>query len=306
MQNFIMRPPAKMLSKVILAALVFMLAGCSMLRLGYTNADHLAYWWLDSYVGFTDEQKPWVRNEIDKFFAWHRHTQLPDYAQVLARTQERLDRPLTSQEVQEEFGVIRKRAERMLEQAIPPLTRLALSLSPEQIASIERKFTKNNEKFRKEYLRNSREERQEARFEKVMKHAEYWFGSFSREQKARIRAASDARPMDYEQWLAERKARQQALLALLKKIQVERPGPEAASAMLREHALALLESTSVTGKRDFVSASREGLAEMTAQIVNLTTPKQKEQAKRQMQKLIEDGYALAGMRPPEQLSMQTE
>lgn len=301
-----MRPLRIFLSGIIVLAFVIGVAGCSALRLGYANGDTLVYWWMDRYVGFSSEQTPWVKDEIAKFFDWHRRTELPDYAQVLTRTQQRLERPVSAAEVQDEFALMKGRAERIAEHALPALTRLALSLSPQQINSIERRFASNNEKYRKEYLRGSLQERQQARFEKVMKHAAYWFGDFNKEQKERIRAASDARPMDYEIGMAERRRRQGELIVLLRRIQSERPSQEVASAMLRTYLARLLESVTYAQDKAFFERSREGMAQMTAQIINMTTPRQKEHASRRLQRLIDDGYGLAGVQPPHRLSMQAD
>jgi hypothetical protein len=305
MQNFIMRPGRAFLSGIILLAFIG-LAGCSTLRLGYANGDSIAYWWMNSYVGFSDQQRPWVRDELGKFFAWHRQTQLPDYAQVLARAQQRLQQPVNAAEVQEDFTLMRERAERIVAYALPSLTTLALSLSPQQIANIERKLAANNEKYRKEYLRGGPGERRQARFEKLMKQAGYWFGDFNAAQTERIRTASNARPLDYELRMAERLRRQGELVGMLRKIQAERPSRAATSAMLHAYARRILENFSYTDRQPVVDASGEGMAELVAQIVNMANATQKAHATRRLQKLIDDGYALAGVRPSQQLSMQAD
>jgi len=61
--------------------------GCSALRLSYGQGPTLAYWWLDGYADFSTEQAPRVRQALADWFAWHRATQLPEYAQALAALQ---------------------------------------------------------------------------------------------------------------------------------------------------------------------------------------------------------------------------
>ena len=63
------------------------MAGCSAIRLGYANGPQLAWWWLDGYVDFSSEQTPAAKQAIDRWFDWHRNTQLTDYAALLASTQ---------------------------------------------------------------------------------------------------------------------------------------------------------------------------------------------------------------------------
>jgi hypothetical protein len=293
MQNFIMHSRRAFFLRWSLFLAACLLAGCSALRLGYANGNTFAYWWLDSYVDFTDDQKPWVKQRIESLFSWHRKTQLNDYAQFLAQLQPRLNGGVTAEEVLTDYAEIRKRAMLVLDKAMPDLADLALSLQPQQLAHLERKFASNNEDYRKDYLRGSPDERQRFRFKKVMKQAEYWFGDFSTQQEAQIRAASDGRPLGNELWAAERVRRQQELLRILRKIREERPPREAVIAMLHDYAERSFETFTYEEHKVFFDASRAGMAQMVAAIVNTATPAQREYAVKRVQKWIEDCHALA-------------
>lgn len=293
MQNFIMQGYRAFSLRLSLLLLALVLAGCSAVRLGYANGDTFVYWWLNGYVDFTDDQKPWVKGHIDNLLAWHRKTQLKDYAQVLALVQQRLQQKVSSADVLSEYATVKKRALLVLDKATPELTELALSLQPQQIAHLEKKFAANNDKYRREYLRGSLEERQERRYEQVMKHAEYWFGNFSDQQQAQIRAASDARPVNYELWLAERMRRQQELLRILRKFQAERPTKEVAITVLKSYMATSGEHFTYAENKAFFDASSEGVAQMTALIINIATPAQKAHATKRLKKWIEDCETLA-------------
>ncbi|HZW22309.1 DUF6279 family lipoprotein [Noviherbaspirillum sp.] len=290
-----MRPDRAFFERAVLFLLAMLLAGCSALRLGYANGDTFVYWWLNGYVDFEDEQKPWVKAHIDRLFDWHRTTQLPDYAQLLEQVQQRLQRGQTApDEVRADFNAVRKRAALVLDKAAPELADLALSLQPQQIANLEKKFSSNNDKYRKEYLRGNIDDRQQLRFKKVMKQAEYWFGDFSQEQEASIRKMSDARPLDYEIWMAERLRRQQEMLQMLRKIQAEKPPRETVSRMIREFVARSFENFTYAENKAFFDDSTDGMARMIATIVNVATPEQKAHAIKRLQKWIEDCHALAG------------
>lgn len=294
MQNFSMRPYRAFCVRAALVLLLVVLAGCSALRLGYANGDTVVYWWLNGYVDFADEQKPWVKTHIDRLFDWHRKTQLRDYAQLLDQARLRIQRgSTTAAEVRDDFTAVRKRAGVVLEKSVPELTDLAMSMQPYQIAHLEKKFASNNEKYRKEYLQGNIDDRQQHRYKKVMKQAEYWFGNFSAEQEARIRQVSDARPLDYEVWMAERMRRQQEMIRLLRKIQAERPPREAVSKMIREFIARSFENFTYDEHKAFFDGSTEGMAQMVAAIVNMATPEQKAHAAKRLQKWIDDCHALA-------------
>ena len=49
---------------MLLLSVCVLLAACSTLRIGYSQADTLAYWWLDRYLDFNAAQTPQVRQTL--------------------------------------------------------------------------------------------------------------------------------------------------------------------------------------------------------------------------------------------------
>jgi hypothetical protein len=293
MQDFIMRSSRDFALRVFLVVCACLLVSCSAVRLGYSNGESVVYWWLNSYVDFQSDQQPWVRKHIANLFAWHRQTQLPEYAKFLTHAQQRLQRNVTPTDMLNDFDTVENSVHDLIDRAMPELTDLALALQPQQIAQLEKKFAANNESYRKEYLRGDLERRQHARYKKVMKQAEYWFGNFSREQQAQIRAASDARPLNYELGLAMRLRRQQELIALLKKVQNEKLGRDATKVLLKDYVDGVFAHFGNKEHKAFYEASREGFARMVATIVNIATPAQKTHAMQKLQGWVEDCHTLA-------------
>jgi hypothetical protein len=292
MQNSIIRPyRAFTVAAVLLFSLL--LASCSVVRLGYNHGESLTYWWMNSYVDFDSDQTPWVKKSIEQFFAWHRKTQLKDYVAFLTSSQKRIQQRVSKQDVLANYNELKKRAALAVDKALPDLARLALSLKPDQIARMEKKFASNNDKYRKEYLSGDLEQRQRSRYKKVMEQAEYWFGDFSREQEALIRRTSDARPMGAEFWLAERMRRQRDLIAILKKIQSEKPNQEAVVQMLKTYANNMFDPQLAGERAQFFNASQDATADLAAVIINSTTPAQKAHAVQQMQQWIDNFRTLA-------------
>jgi hypothetical protein len=138
MRDFIMWPYRVFAHGTSVLLLVSLLAGCSMLRLGYANAETFTYWWLDGYVPFSDDQEPQVQEYIDKFFAWHCKTQLTEYAQSLTRAQQHLQHPATAADADAVYIALKECVFRMVDHALPGVADLALSLTPHQIAHMEK------------------------------------------------------------------------------------------------------------------------------------------------------------------------
>lgn len=282
--------------RLLLAVLLFgLLASCSTVRLGYSNGDTLLYWWLDGYVDFRSAQKSKVKSDISSLLNWHRSTQLPQYAQVLAQLQNRLAGNPGPAEVDAAMKQIEQMSQVVLLRAVPELTDLALSLDEAQLTYLARKFDKNNEEFRKKHMSEAPDKQAKIRFKKVMKEANDWFGSFSREQEDKIRQYADKRPQNYQFWMDERIARQKKILQLLAQLQRDHPSSEVAQGMVRQAILASYERPAQPERRAQFEAWNDTTAEMIVAIIRDATPEQKIHAHKKLQGWIEDcHYFMAG------------
>jgi hypothetical protein len=293
MQNFTMQRLRGWGLWGVLLVSILLLGACSLARFGYNHGETLAYWWLNSHIDVDNDQQPAVKGQIAQVFAWHRATQLQDYAALMRQTQDELSRPLTSTDTLALYDALKIRAWRLIDYALPSLAELTLSLRAHQIAHFEKKIASNNDEYRKDHLHRDIDHRQEYRYKKIMKQAEYWFGSFSAEQEALIRRASDARPLDNEFLMEQRLKRQQALIALLKKIQAEQPSREATMALLKKYAQSVLEPPPHPTHQAFIDATRMGTADLATLIINQATPKQKARAIKNLQSWIDNFTQLA-------------
>ena len=303
MQNFSMRPLHKFAQtagiRLLTVLLVVFLSGCSMARLGYNNGETVSYFWLNSYIGFDADQKPWVKKELAGLFAWHRRTQLPEYLPMLAQAKERVQKPVSEAELARDYEEIRRRILVMTDRAAPAAADLALALRPAQIDSIEKKFADNNEKFRKEHLRGDLAQRQRDRFKRAMKQAEIWFGNFSTEQEQQIRALSDARPMDDELVLADRMQRQAEMIRMLQRIEAEKPNREAAVGMIRQYVSGAMDHYNHPEYQRYFEKYRAAQMRMVAGIFNMTTPAQKQHFEEAVQGWMNDFETLSRLDPPQ-------
>jgi hypothetical protein len=285
-------------SRLLIGLLVVFLCGCSMARLGYNNGETVSYFWLNSYIGFDADQKPWVKKELAGLFAWHRRTQLPEYLPLLAQAKKRVQKPVTEAELARDYEEIRRRILVITDRAAPAAADLALALRPEQIASIEKKFAETNEKFRKEHLRGDLAQRQRDRYKRSMKQAEIWFGNFSSEQERQIRQLSDARPLDDELVLADRMQRQAEMIRMLQRIEAEKPTREAAVAMIRQYVSGAMDHYNHPEYQNYFEKYRATQMRLVAGIINLGTPAQKQHFELAVQGWIDDFDTLSRLDPP--------
>ncbi|WP_395007128.1 DUF6279 family lipoprotein, partial [Undibacterium sp.] len=133
---------------LLIIMLLNLLGSCSTARLGYSNADTLAYWWLDGYVDFRSSQKTKVKQDIAQLLSWHRNTQLPQYVQALTQLQTTLAANPSPADIAPLFRQVEQLSQVILLKALPEVTDFALSIDASQKAYLMRKFEKNNEEFR--------------------------------------------------------------------------------------------------------------------------------------------------------------
>ncbi|WP_200969069.1 DUF6279 family lipoprotein [Janthinobacterium sp. Ant5-2-1] len=285
--------PFSRFTYAVLAIMLVVMAGCSGLRLAYNNGDTVLYWWLNAYVDLDRDQKGWVREDIDKLFDWHRKTQLKDYVEILRTGQKQLQGNTTQADLMADYSEIKQRTQALLLKAAPELADLARSLKPEQIAQMEKKFKSNNDDYRKKYLSGDQEKRQTLRYKKAMEQFELWFGSFSSEQEAIIRKASDARPLNNEIWLDERMRRQQNVLNLVKKVHQEKLSKEATAGLITTLIKDSFERLEHSERKAFFDAYENSTAQMVLTVIKIATPAQKTHAVKRMQGWIDDFNSLA-------------
>jgi hypothetical protein len=279
---------------LFLVALMVSLAACSTIRFTYNHGDTLLYWWLNAYIDLDSDQSDWVKKDIDDLFQWHRTTQLRDYAGLLTKMQRQLgDGNVTQDELLADYRDVRARTELLAYKALPQLADLAMSIKPDQIAQMEQKFAKNNDKFRKEFMSGSVEDQHKARFKKAMSQFELWFGSFSRDQEAQLRRASDARPLDNDVFLQERVLRQKKIVALLRRVHEQKLNKDQTMSAIHDLLRDFFGRMEAPERKAFYDAYVDNTAKFLITGIRLTTPEQKQHAQKRMQGWIDDFNNLA-------------
>lgn len=267
---------------IILAlALALALAACSAVKLGYANLPHLAWWWLDGYVDFTDEQEPRVREAIASLHAWHRHNELPRVGELLARMEQMAGGDITPQQACSVVADVQARMREVGRQAEPAAVSVAATLTQRQLRHMGRKFRSTNERFRREWIELSPDEQLEKRYAKMLDRAESVYGTLDAPQRKVLRQRLASTIWDPRRMLAQWQRRQQELLQILAR--VAQPGLPAgeAGALLRAW-VERLEQPADPAYRAYQDALlQEGCATFAA-VHQVTTAAQREQAVRRL------------------------
>ncbi|HSW04990.1 DUF6279 family lipoprotein [Aquabacterium sp.] len=262
--------------------------------MSYNQAPLLAYWWLDGYVDFSAEQAPRVRQALEEYVAWHRSTQLPDYAQLLQRLQPLAQDKVTAQQVCAVADDLQRRLEVAYEQAVPAMAEIVRSFGPAQIDHLAKRYARNNEETQRDFLQADLAERREATLKRTVERAETIYGALDEGQRALLAAGLEVSPFDPQRWLAERRARQQDILRTLRQLLAEHADAGTAQAALRAFAAQAARSPRAE-YRHYQLRLIEANCALTAQLHNSTRSAQRQHAVDKLKGWAEDAKAL--MRP---------
>ena len=196
--------------------LIALVAACSFSRFGYNQADTIAAWKVDEYFDLDGQQKQDFEKRFERFYAWHRNEQLPEYATFLRTARGKLQQGLTRDDVLWFVDGVRSRVRTAARRAGPDTAAFLATLSPAQIENLQRKWDKDNKKYLKENkVGGTPEERQEVEAKKVVKTFKEWLTPLNSEQEQRVLQMVRDLPPISEFRYAERLRRQKEFLAIL-------------------------------------------------------------------------------------------
>lgn len=281
------------LRTLLLVALALTLAACSLVRVGYNFADTYVLYSLDDYLELSDEQEALVRRQINSLLDWHRSTQLRDYAALVETARTRLEGPVTADDVAAFNLELNTKLLALGDQLAPGFAQLALSLKPEQIDHLEKRFEESASKARQATVEANGREYVDQRVQRITRRAEYWFGPLNRAQLDAVRSSFVSRPAGDEWWIGERSRRLRDLVALLRRIQAEQPSEAVAARWIRAY-FAQLALPPEPERRAQIDAYRRSNAEMIAELINRATPEQRAILDRKLAEFAQDFVVLAG------------
>jgi hypothetical protein len=276
-----MTPLAPKLVRIIGGlALAVALAGCSAVKLGYNNLPDLAWWWLDGYMDFSDAQRTPVKDELTRLHQWHRSTELPRYAELLARVEQMAAADTTPEQVCRLADEARIRFLALAAQSEGAIAAIAPLLAPEQLRHLAQRYESNAKDFRKEWVDVPLAERRERHYKQFLQRLEDTYGRLDDAQRAVLRQRIEASRFEPSQVLSEMRRRQADTLQTLRQLRAGVPPQEA-----RLQVKALVDrgqSPPDADARRYREAVTEDNCALVAAVHNATTPSQRQSAARRL------------------------
>ena len=202
---------------IFLALLVIFIAGCSALRLGYPQADVILGWRANTYFDLDADQRREFSTRLERLLVWHRYEQLPEYAAFLTTAVGKAEPGLKHEDVAWFIEGFRSRYRTIVNRGAADAADILATLTPEQIANLQKQFEKDNRKFVNERdLDEGVEKRKRTRLKRMINQIEDWTGNLTNEQELKVAALLDPIPLIEHLRHQDRMRRQHEFVELLK------------------------------------------------------------------------------------------
>ncbi|MEO8311109.1 MAG: DUF6279 family lipoprotein, partial [Caldimonas sp.] len=227
---------------------------------------------------------------------WHRRTQLPDYVQLLARAETEIAGDATPERMCAWAGELRNRVEPVLQRLAPTIAEVSLTLTPAQLAHVEKRFAESNEEYRDDHLQKNPQRRHKAEVKREVERAEMLYGNLDAAQRELVSQSVTASPYSADIAYAERKERQHDVLALARRLREANVGRDDALVQVRAYLGAIDHSPRESYRRysERLTAHRCALA---SALHNSASMAQRREAAKKLAGYRADFRALMGDSP---------
>jgi FtsZ-binding cell division protein ZapB len=258
----------------IVALAVLGLSACTMTRFGYEVLPWLSMWRIERYIPLNDTQRKVVSRHLDELHQWHRNTQLPQYAAKLDQAGVQVATNLDPDQVSRWRSDLLVFWQPLADRLAPGLAELALLMEPAQIDRLARRLDREAEELRTKYASGDPVARIESRAQRWTERMQTLLGKLEPAQRAGIRSLAERFPSDEASWVEERQARGRDFVALLRRIERERPPPALAEQWSRDYLTGLFESRD-PDRRARITANNANGDRLTAMMLNTASPSQR-------------------------------
>ena len=192
-----------------------LLGGCGTVRLAYSNAPGLAFWWIDGYFDFESDQASAVRSGLQRAHEWHRKEELPLLLAQLDKLQARSMEPVTAESLCQVASDLQTRYQTTLLKMVPTMVAIAPELREIQLQHLERELAKRRADWQRDYQDGTAAERIERRLKKAVDRMESFYGKLRPEQVELLRTQLTASAFDPSVQSRESLRRHQDTLTIL-------------------------------------------------------------------------------------------
>jgi hypothetical protein len=215
-ENGAVRPRFHFWRSAAAIACAVVLAGCSMVRIGYPQLDTIAAWTADEFFELDSSQRQEFRSRFARFHEWHRYEQLPDYAAFLAEIRARIESDFTRDDALWVVDGLKARYRTVMTYAAADAAAMLMTITPDQLETLRQRWETTNRRFVRDFrLDASIEEQRRAAGRRTLSRIRDWVGHLDDAQEKQILAWAAGLPLVHGLRHQDRMRRQREFLRLM-------------------------------------------------------------------------------------------
>jgi len=152
----------------------------------YNRLDWISRYYVSSQVSLDDAQSRALESNVDAFFAWHRHSELPRYAGFLDRMANDAVRPVSLQQLEAGQREVQSFMRDAYAHGAPAAARWLNGLRPAQVEELFASLAEKDRKGLAEKCRGTPAERRAKGAAELIDNVEEWTGRLDRAQRDMI------------------------------------------------------------------------------------------------------------------------
>ena len=165
--------------------LIFFIS-CSTTKIAYNFADVLVLNWFESYFDFRESQRLDLEKKVERFFEWHRKSELPKVVVFLEEFKVRYKDGLDQDDINWVTPESKLLWKRILSYAEDDIVSFLLTIDESQILEVNEEFHEKEDDSLIEQSKMSLEELREDILDKTYKALDNWWGDLEPNQKKQI------------------------------------------------------------------------------------------------------------------------
>ena len=267
--------------------MIFLFVSCSMTKVFYNYADFFVVNWFESYLKLNETQRSDLNIKVDKFFAWHRKSELPKTVLFLEELKVRYENGMDKQDINWIRSESKILLVRVLRYAEEDIVAFLLTIDDYQVLEAKEKLSSKEDDWLIEQSKMSFEELREHILERSYDFLDEWLGSLESDQKEIIATWVNPDPYWVSIRLRNRDRFQSDLIDLLK-----------SKELLKTNIHSWLSDPSSHWTDEYksvIEGKRKEWEMLTLMLDANTTPRQREHAIDKLSQYIDDFKELANV-----------
>ena len=273
--------------RLIFSFVLILFVSCSKTKIIYNYADFLLLNWFESYFELKEPQRLDLEKKMEKFFLWHRKSELPKIVLFLEEFKARYGDGIDKKDINWIASESKLFWKRILDYTEEDIASFLLTVDDIQVLKAKEKLLQKEDDWLIKQSKMTSEELRKNILDRTYEFLDEWLGELEPSQKEQI--ATWVKPDTY--WIATK-------LKNREKLQNDLIGLLRSKELLKENIHSWISNPKSHWTEEFkatIGSKKQEWETITLEIDSITLPRQRKQLIKKINEFINDFKDLAGV-----------